>query len=237
MEKRKHIRLWQVLLPVLGLALVLAALWAYRYYAQAPKTLKEYYSRRYPQQWYTEDLDRIRYDYPTLLSAAKTVLIVTPEGDLSPGAGKGYSQDQNYAGTNLRVKYRAWDPRTYRRVKVLRVIKGNTQPGDTVGVWENCAVTEEEHLLIRYTESDWPMVKGCVYLLFLNGEVSPDDIRDVRTICGGNGWFDLTHLGLNEPQYLDVLYAALRDLGMSSAKGPILTPWTDRRFPLPGRAN
>ena len=236
MEKRNRIRLLRMLLPILGLGLVLSALVLYRYYAQAPKTLKEYYSRLYPRQWYTEDLDRIRYDYPRLLAAAETVLIVTPEEDYGPGAGKGYSQDQNYAGTNLRVKYRAWDPRTYRKVKVLRVVKGDAQPGDVVGVWEYCAVTKEEHLLIRYTESDWPMVKGCVYLLFLDKEVSTDDTRDVRTICGANGWFDLTHLGLNEPQYLDVLYAALRDMGLSTADGPILTQWTDRRFPLPGSA-
>ena len=236
MEKRKHTKLLRVLLPILGLALVLSALVLCRYYGQIPSTLKEYYSRLYPEQWYAEDLDRMQYDYPTLMSKARTVLIVTPEGELSPGAGKGYSQDKNYAGTNLRVKYRAWDPRTYRRVKVLRVIKGDAEPGDVVGVWEYCALTEDEHLLIRYTASDWPMVKGCVYLLFLDKEVSPDDTRDVRTIIGANGWFDLTHLGLNDPQYLHVLYAALRDMGLSTADGPILTQWTDRRFPLPGRA-
>ncbi len=237
MEKRNRSRLLRVLLPILVLVLVLSALVLYRYYTRPlPETMKEYYLSLYPQTWYAEDLDRIRYDYPRLLAAAETVLIVTPEGDLTPGAGKGYSQKTDYAGTNLRVKYRAWDPRTYRRVKVLRVIKGDAEPGDVVGVWEYCAVTEEEHVLLRYTESDWPMVKGCVYLLFLNGEVSLDDTRDVRTIIGANGWFDLTHLGLNDPQYLDVLYAALRDMGLSSADGPILTQWTDRRFPLPGRA-
>ena len=234
MEKRKRGRFLRIFLPILGLALVLSALGLYRYYGQVPKTLKEYYSRLYPNQRYAEDIDRIRYDYPHLLEAAKTVLIVIPEGDLTPGAGEGYSQDQNYDGTDLRVKYQAWDPRSYRRVKVLQVIKGDARPGDVVGVWEYCAVTEEEHLLLRYTESDWPMVKGCVYLLFLNGEVSLDDTRDVRTICGANGWFDLTHLGLNDPQYLPVLYAALRDMGLNAEDGPILTPWTDRRFPLAG---
>ena len=240
MEKRKHTKLLRVLLPILGLALVFSALaicrycGQERYYGQIPSTLKEYYSRLYPEQRYAQDVDRIQYDYPTLMSKARTVLIVTPEEDISPGAGKGYSQDKNYAGTNLRVKYRAWDPRTYRRVKVLRVIKGDAQPGDVVGVWEYCAVTEEEHLLLRYTEGDWPMVKGCVYLLFLDSEVSTDDTRDVRTICGANGWFDLTHLGLNDPQYLHVLYAALRDMGLSAKDGPILTPWTDKRFSLAG---
>lgn len=234
MEKRNRARFLRVLIPVLGLALVLSALVLYRYYAQAPKTLKEYYDRLYPQNRYAADIDRIRYDYPRLLSAAGTVLIVTPEGDLTPGAGKGYSQDLNYAGTDLRVKYRAWDPRTYRRVKVLQVIKGDVQPGDTVGVWEYCAVTEDEHLLLRYTDTDWPMIKGCVYLLFLDGEASRDDTRDVRTICGANGWFDLTHLSLNEPQFLDILYAALRDLGMAG-RDKVTTPWTDRRFPLQGR--
>ena len=234
MIKRNRRRLLRVLVPILGLALVLSALGLYRHYTQAPKSLKEYYSRLYPWNRYAEDVDRIQYDYPRLMSAAKTVLIVTPEGDLEPGAGKGYSQNTNYAGTDLRAKYRAWDPRTYRRVKVLRVIKGDAEPGDTVGVWEWCAVTEEEHMLLRYTEGDWPMVKGCVYLLFLNGEVSQDDTRDVRTICGSNGWFDLTHLSLNDRTYLHVLSAALRDLGMASGNR-ITTPWTDRRFTLEAR--
>ena len=234
MEKRKYTRFLRALLPILGLAMVLSALGLYRYYGQIPKTMKEYYLRLYPRQRYAEDIDRHLYDYPILMSSARTVLIVTPEGELAPGSGKGYSVNKNYDGTNLRVKYRAWDPRAYRRVKVLQVIKGDAEPGDVVGVWEYCAVTEEEHLLLRYTESDWPMVKGCVYLLFLNGEVSLDDTREVRTIRGANGWFDLTHLGLNDPPFQHVLYAALRDMGLNTADGPILTPWTDKRFPLAG---
>ena len=234
MEKRNRKKLVRVLLPILALALVLSALGLYRYYAQKPKTLVEYYARLYPQNRYAEYNERIRYDYPMLQAKAKTVLIVTPEGDLTPGAGKGYSRRSDYAGTDLRVKYLVWDPRTYRRVKVLRVLKGDAEPGGVVGVWEYCALTEEEHLLLRYTESDWPMVKGCVYLLFLNDEVSLDDSRDVRTVCGANGWFDLTHLSLNDPEFLHVLYAALRDMDLRPGDGPFLTPWTDRRFPLPG---
>lgn len=236
MEKRKYTRFLRALLPILGLAMVLSALGLYRYYGQIPKTMKEYYLRLYPRQRYAEDIDRIRYDYPMLQAKARTVLIVTPEGDLTPGAGKGYSRRSDYAGTDLRVKYRAWDPRTYRLVKVLRVLKGDAEPGDVVGVWEYCALTEEEHLLLRYTESDWPMVKGCVYLLFLNDEVSREDTRDVRTLCGANGWFDLTHLSLNDPEFLDVLYAALRDMDLRPGIGPFLTPWTDRRFPMPAAA-
>ena len=45
MEKRNRKKLVRVLLPILALALVLSALGLYRYYAQKPKTLVEYYAR------------------------------------------------------------------------------------------------------------------------------------------------------------------------------------------------
>ena len=78
MKKTKHTRLLRVLLPVLGLGLVLAALWAYRYYTRPlPESVEEYYLRLYPNQLYVgPDLDQVTYDYPQLLEAAKAVLVV-----------------------------------------------------------------------------------------------------------------------------------------------------------------
>ena len=88
MEKRDRIRLCRVILPVLGLVLALSALVLYRHYAQVPKTLAEYYASLYPRNRYAEYNERIRYDYPMLQKMAKTVLIVTPEGDLTPERGR-----------------------------------------------------------------------------------------------------------------------------------------------------
>ena len=88
MDKRKRILMLRILLPVLALALVLAALGLYRYYGQTPKTLEEYYRRLYPRQETSGAiLDRIQYDYPQLLEASETVLVVTPEEDFPAGPG------------------------------------------------------------------------------------------------------------------------------------------------------
>ena len=59
------------------------------------------------------DLDKVVYDYPQLLETAKTVLIVTPEEDLTQ-TGTGFSEDKSYAGTNPRLKYNFYRPRTWR---------------------------------------------------------------------------------------------------------------------------
>ena len=85
MQKKKRTRLLRVLTPILGLALVFAALGLYREHSRPlPETLEEYYRRLYPNQLYAgPDLDKVIYDYPQLLETAKAVLIVTPEEDLT----------------------------------------------------------------------------------------------------------------------------------------------------------
>ena len=231
------------LLPLPGLVLVLAVVLTLCP-RPAAASFEELYARRYPKQMYVgPDLDLAVYDYPRLLEQAGEVLVVTPETELAPG-GTGFSLDRDYTGTNLRLKYRFWDARTWRRVKVLRVIKGaGTEPGDTVGVWDRCVLTEDEHLLARQAGS-WPMMKGCVYLLFLD---KPAASNDARSIAWNNGWFDLTHLSLNDPFYLPVLTAALADndlLSQRRAAAPgegadaqgkdliLTTPWTEKGYAL-----
>ena len=134
MKKDKRIRLLRVLTPILGLALVFAALGLYREYSRPlPKTLEEYYRRLYPNQLYVgPDLDKVIYDYPQLLEKAKAVLIVTPEEDLTQ-TGTGFTEDKSYAGTNPRLKYNFYRPRTWRWVKVLQAITGKEEPGDRIG--------------------------------------------------------------------------------------------------------
>ena len=92
MKKTKITRLFRVLLPILGLALVLAALLLYREYTRPlPESLEEYYLRLYPNQLYVgPDLDKVMYTYPQLLEKAKAVLVVEAEDDL-PQTGTGYS--------------------------------------------------------------------------------------------------------------------------------------------------
>lgn len=238
MQKKKRTRLLRVLTPILGLALVFAALGLYREYSRPLlETLEEYYRRLYPNQLYAgPDLDKVIYDYPQLLETAKAVLIVTTEEDLTQ-TGTGFTEDKSYAGTDPRLKYNFYRPRTWRWVKVLQVVKGKEEPGDRIGLYERCVlVGGMDRLLVREYES-WPMVKGCVYLVFLDRDPAEGDVSFLAMPVGyGNGWFDLTHLGLNDPLYLHVLYAALRDLGLADRDSVIThsvtTPWTDRRFPL-----
>ncbi len=131
-------------------------------------------------------------------------------------------------------------------MKVLQVIKGkNTEVGDSVWVLDTCVLTEEG-LLAR--QVSWPMMKGCVYLLFLDGDpaAAPED-AGARPILWNNGWFDLTHLSLNDPFYLPVLTAALADndlLSQRRAAAPgegadaqgkdliLSTPWTEKGYAL-----
>ncbi len=226
MNNRNRTRLVRILLPVLGLALVFSALGLYRAYGRpAPESLEEYYRRLYPNQLYVgPDLDKLMYSYPMLMQTAKAVLVVTPEEDLAHG-GTGYSEDKSYAGTNPRLKYHFYRPRTWRWVKVLQVLKGTAEPGDRLGFYERCVlVGGTDRLLVRSYES-WPMVKGCVYLVFLDRDpTGGEDTASLAITAGyGNGWFDLTHLGLNDPVYRPVLASALKDLALgtvSSADDP-----------------
>ena len=233
MKKKNRTRLLRVLTPILGLALAFAALGLYREYSRPlPETLEEYYRRLYPNQLYVvPDPDKVVYDYPQLLETAKAVLIVTPEEDLAQ-TGTGFTEDKSYAGTNPRLKYNFYRPRTWRWVKVLQVVKGKEEPGDRIGFFERCVLVGGiDRLLVREYES-WPMVMGCVYLVFLDRDPAEGNTSFLAMPVGyGNGWFDLTHLGLNDLQYLHVLFAALRDLGMAD-RDSVTTPWTDKRFPL-----
>lgn len=201
------------LFPVLGLLLVLATVSALCP-RSAAASFTAYYARLFARQRnvgpIVEVADR---PYPALLNTAKAVLVVRAEDDLSVEAGTGYSRGDKYNERDLR---RYWKPRTPRRVKVLQVVTGkNTEIGDSVWVLDTCVLTEEG-LLARQVES-WPMVKGCVYLLFLDGDPAavPED-AGARPICWNNGWFDLTHLSLNDPTYLRILAAALADQDLLS---------------------
>ena len=235
MNKHNRVRLLRLLAPVLGLALVFTALGLYREYTRPlPESLEEYYLRLYPNQLYVgPDLDHVTYDYPQLLERAKAVLVVTPEEDL-PQTGTGYSEDKSYGGTDPRLKYHFYMPRTWRRVKVLRVLKGQEEPGDRIGLYERCVlVGGTDRLLVREYEA-WPMVKGCAYLVFLDRDPAEGDISLLAMPVGyGNGWFDLTHLSLNDARYMAVLRNALQDLGLLDPEAAgIAAPWTDRRYAL-----
>ena len=219
MKKNNRTRLLRVLTPILGLALVFTALGLYREYSRPlPESLEEYYLRLYPNQLYVgPDPDKRVYSYPMLMQTAKAVLAVTPEEDLTQ-TGTGYSEDKSYAGTNPRLKYNFYRPRTWRWVKVLQVIRGAEEPGDRIGFYERCVlVGGTDRLLVREYES-WPMVKGNVYLVFLDRDpAGGENTAPLATTVGyGNGWFDLTHLGLNDPPYRPVLASALRDLDLAT---------------------
>ena len=227
------------LLPVLMLGL---CLWIIPALCPKPpaESLEEYYGRLYPRQICVgPDLDAVVYDYARLKEEAKAILVVTPEETLTGAAGSGYSQDKSYAGTNPRLKYNFYNVKSIRRVKVLRVLKGEAEPGDSVWVLERCALVDWDRLLVRQYES-WPMVKGCVYLLFLDGKPLSDPAEGVitaKTIGWDNGWFDLTHLSLNNSRFLNVLTAALTGNGLLTEdcreKDTLSTPWTEKGYELP----
>ena len=225
----------RLLAPVLGLALVFTALGLYREYTRPlPESLEEYYLRLYPNQLYVgPDLDKVTYDYPQLLEKARAVLVVTPEEDL-PQTGTGYIEDKNYAGTNPRLKYRFYMPRTCRWVTVLRVLKGESEPGDRLSIYERCVLVGGLDRLLAREDEAWPMIKGCAYLLFLDRDPAGEDYPFLAMpVSYGNGWFDLTHLSLNDARYMAVLRNALQDLGLLDPEAAgIAAPWTDRRYAL-----
>lgn len=198
------------LLPLPGLVLVLAVVLTLCP-RPAAASFQELYARRYARQRdVSPNVDVMNYDYPLLREKARAILVVRAEDDMTVEAGAGYSRGNKYNERDVR---RYWKPRTPRRVKVLQVVKGkNTEVGDSVWVLDTCVLTEEG-LLAR--QVSWPMMKGCVYLLFLDGDpaAAPED-AGARPILWNNGWFDLTHLSLNDPRFLRILAAALADRGL-----------------------
>ena len=203
------------------------------------ESMKEYCARLYPQLVFAGDsiLEHMVYDYPMLRDKAAAVLVVTPEEALAEAAGSGYSVRESYTGTDPRYKYHFYNVKSLRQVKVLKVLKGRAEPGDAVWVQERCAVVED--MLVRTYES-WPMVKGCVYLLFLDREpgTSAEGSVPAMTVSRANGWFDLTHLSLNDPGYLHVLTAALEAGGLltqdrrEAGERILSTAWTERGYAL-----
>ena len=239
-----------------GLALALAlgaAILLHSRTRPAPQSLDEYYDRLYPRGWREVGTARELpvYDYPALLETAEAVLVVSPEEELRP-SGYGYTKRRDYAGTDVEDKYVFWNIMTLRRVKVLQVVKGeNAAAGDSVWVAEPCTLLDWERILICQPGCR-PMVKGCAYLLFLDHDPapSPGGAGPVMTVSRSNGWFDLTHLSLNDPEYLPVLTAALADKGLlaeggspgdllpapAAQDGPedrvLSTPWTEEGYAL-----
>lgn len=229
----------RVVLPLLELALTLWLVPALCPWPPA-ESMEEYYTRLYPQHLCVGPVvDQVVYDYPRLKEEARAILVVTPEEPLTGAAGSGYSVNEHYAGTNPRVKYHFYNVKSIRRVKVLRVLKGDAEPGSSVWVLERCALVDGDRLLVRQTDS-WPMVKGCVYLLFLDGRPlsdAADGAVTAKSIGWSNGWFDLTHLRLNNSQFLNVLTPALTGSGLLTEdcleKNALATPWTEADYALP----
>lgn len=165
-------------------------------------TLKEYYQSKYSAIRGSGMADFMQYTYPELLSYAQTVAVVTPVDELTAENTFGIAKSGDIY----------YNLHSVRKVKVLEYFKNEMEYGDTLEITELCGLLENGTMV--KLEDCWPMQKGDVYLVFLNGSGFGHPVP----VSACNGKFDLTHLDLNCRDHSEVLFRALLDLDLLTEK-------------------